>query len=401
MKRQLTIWAGLLLVALLAGCGGGVEQAKPRRQVPGISSPTGIAEPQAKSTVEEITYQGWKALKMTNGLVTLVAVPQIGGRIMQYRLGDQSFLWVNPAEVGNIYPPVADVSELTFRDFGGYKIWRAPSDKWSQTSVSAQSILESGKWTYEIITKRGHKAEIELKSPPDADVTGLQITRNIKMYAGSTHVQITETFENVSEQTAKYSVQQTAQVPGSLAEDVSFSPEAKVYFPLNPDSKHKRRFVYLEEVGAKQFNPLDDNSLMEVSYQGRAGYIGADSMAGWVAYLDSIHSFAFVQCFRQSELEDYPLEGSTITVRTSGEEPYMAVSILTSLHQLSPGETTQATVDWYATRLSGPVRQVTDTAAMTEPVQVTKEDDKFKVTGKLGVFAPGTLAIYLKDKEGK
>ena len=40
MNRYLTILAAILILVILAGCGGGVQQASPRRDVPGVSGPS-------------------------------------------------------------------------------------------------------------------------------------------------------------------------------------------------------------------------------------------------------------------------------------------------------------------------------------------------------------------------
>ncbi len=400
MNRYVNMIAGLLVLILLAGCGGGVEQARPPRKVPGVSGSTGITEPAAKATAEEFNYHGWKAIRMSNGLVTLVAVPEIGGRIIEYKLGDRPLLWVNPNELGKKYD-AADAQNRTYRDFGGYKAWPAPLSKWQGPPDPEGSSLDSGRWTSQIITGRGRRVEVELKSPADKTVTGLQITRNIVMYTGTTNVVITEKFENVSDHEVEWSIQHTSQLLGSLAEDAEFSPESKVYFPLNPDSKHKRRFVYLNESGVDQFSPIEDNSLLEVSYRGHAGRIGADSMGGWAAHLDSISNYAFVQRFTERQLQDYPEQNSTITVRTSSEHSYMELGILSPLERIAPGDTAESRVEWYATRVAGPVRHVSEVAAVNERLKVTKTADEFKITGKLGLFAPGELDIYLKDKDGK
>ncbi len=400
MNRYVNMLAGLLLLVMLAGCGGGVEQAQPPRKVPGLSGETGITEPAAKAIAEEFNYHGWKAIRMSNGLVTLVAVPQIGGRIIEYKLGDRPLLWVNPNQLGKQYE-AADTENRTYRDFGGYKAWPAPLGKWQGPPDPEGSSLDSGRWTSQILTGRGRKVEVELKSPADKQVTGLQITRNIVMYTGTTNVVITEKFENVSDREVEWSIQHTSQLLGSLAKDAKFSPEAKVYFPLNPESKHKRRFVYLNEGGISQFTPIEDNSLLEVSCRGQAGRIGADSMGGWAAYLDSINNYAFVQRFTQRRLQDYPEENSTITVRTNSEYSYMELGILSPLERIAPGGTAQSQVQWYATRVAGPVRQVSEVAAINERLKVAKTADEFKITGKLGLFAPGELDIYLKDKNGK
>ena len=402
MNRYLTILAGILILVILAGCGGGVQQSSPRRDVPGVSGPNrsdSSAEPAAKATAEEFNYQGWQAVRMSNGLVTLVAVPEIGGRIMEYKLGGHPLLWVNPNELGQRYTPDEMADGTTYPDFGGYRTIPVPLDD-STTPADEVSSLDSGRWTHEILAARGRRTEVQMTSPPDK-VTGLQITRTITMYAGTTNVRITEKITNISDAAVEYSIGHTSQVIGSLAADASFSPESRIYFPLNEDSKHKRRFAYINESGTEQFVPIDDNSLIEVSCLGQTGHIGADSMAGWVAHVDGINKYAFVQRFETHPLGDYPLQNSTVTVRTNSEHSCMELTVLSPLHKVSPGDTAQSSVDWYATRVGGPVREVTEVAAFSKRPSVTKTADEFQIAATFGVFAPGGLSVQLKDKDAR
>ena len=49
---------------------------------------------------------GWKSIQMENDLISLQVVPAIGGRVLQYKLGDYEFFYVNK----NLYeksPPLS------------------------------------------------------------------------------------------------------------------------------------------------------------------------------------------------------------------------------------------------------------------------------------------------------
>ena len=48
---------------------------------------------------------GWTSYVMSNGLVRLAVVPEIGGRVMEYSLGGHNFIYVNPWELGRTYVP--------------------------------------------------------------------------------------------------------------------------------------------------------------------------------------------------------------------------------------------------------------------------------------------------------
>jgi len=63
------------------------------------------ATPALGASVNKYTYRGWESLAITNGLIEVQIVPQIGGRVIQFKLGDFEFLWVNPQLAGKRPPP--------------------------------------------------------------------------------------------------------------------------------------------------------------------------------------------------------------------------------------------------------------------------------------------------------
>ena len=38
-------------------------------------------------TAEEIDFRGWDGVRLSNGIIEAVCVPEIGGRLMRFRLG--------------------------------------------------------------------------------------------------------------------------------------------------------------------------------------------------------------------------------------------------------------------------------------------------------------------------
>jgi len=136
VTKWMRVGVVLLAAAVVAGCGAGpstTRQASHQQPtIRGTSFPQQL-EPASQVSVYEDDYHGWRALFMKNGLVTVVAVPAIGGRIMEYKLGSHPFLWVNEAELkgeagvdddGNIY--VSDKNEdggaLKFDNDGNFII---------------------------------------------------------------------------------------------------------------------------------------------------------------------------------------------------------------------------------------------------------------------------------------
>jgi len=405
VMRWMRIAVVLLAAAVVAGCGAGPSSSRQTsRQQPtirGTSFPQQL-EPASQVSVYEDDYHGWPALFMKNGLVTVVAVPAIGGRIMEYKLGSHPFLWVNDAEFGKTYDPPQTEEERQWHNYGGYKVWPAPQSHWGGPPDPPGSRLDAGEWTSEITAQGGQIGEIELVSPPADNVTGLQIKRRVQMFAGTTKVVVTENVQNVSDEVITWSIWGITQVPGSLSSSEKFSEEARIYFPLNPDSRAPEGFWYLLKGTSDQFELLDTGKLMQVSYGFETSKIGADVAGGWMAYVDDINQYAFVQHFEAQSLAEYPDQGANVEIYTSGEEfAYMEMGTLSQLYTLQPGETKSYSQQWYATSLSGPVRDTTELAAIREPLQLADTAEGLQLTGELGIFAPGTLEINLTDNAGR
>jgi hypothetical protein len=394
MKKLVGAALALMVTALLAGCGGGVQQSSSpsQRQVPGVATQTSTRQVAGQATVEEVKYHNWPALRLTNGVVTVLVIPDIGGRILEYKLD------AHPDELGKSYNYADIVSgDVATPDYGGYHAVPIMGADGTPSRDLGKSPLVSGVWTYEILTGRGQKAEVRLTSPSDATGTGLQITRNVVLYAGSTKVRITERFQNVGEAPVSFAIKHIAQVRASLSNEQKFSKEAKVYFPLNPDSKHGDGFVSLASGGSDQFKTIEDGTLMEVSAGGAQGAVGADSTRGWAAYMDTKNKYAFVNRFSVNRIEDYPEQNSSVTVRTSDSRSFMALGISSAVTTISARDTAESYVEWYATRVEPPIRDVTEVAAIHEAPQVTKTAQEFRIKASLGVFATGEVHALLKN----
>ena len=78
------------------------------------------------SRADASTYQGWKTLRLANPLIELQILPEIGGRIIQFKLGDREFLWVNPQLAGKFPEPNGLNAEGGWFNIGGDKLWPAP-----------------------------------------------------------------------------------------------------------------------------------------------------------------------------------------------------------------------------------------------------------------------------------
>ncbi len=406
MRRPAAFLPLFALLTVCVGCGGvetprSAGTSRPRTgRAPGLAARSpGASRPVQAS---EVKYQGWNALRLSNGIITVVAVPDIGGRVMEYKLKAHPFLWVNPAEFGKLHGPPQTEAERTWHNYGGYKAWPAPQERWHGPPDPLGSALDGGRWKGEIGPREPGRASIRLVSPADANVTGLQITREVILHGDSTRLTVRETFKNVGDKPITWSVWDVTQVPGSLGKGAKFSPDARVYFPLNPASKFGQGYYDMLDGGSDQWLKDVAPGIMGVKYLNKTGKIGADSAAGWITYVDEQHDYTYAKRFKVERGAEYPDKGATVEVYTSGgDTSYMEVEVLSPLRVLKPAETFSFTVDWYAARSGGPTLSCTDVGVVQKPLDLGDAKGQLTLTGTFGVFLPGTLEVVFQDNGGR
>lgn len=410
--RQLLCIIGIAALAVyMLGCAAPTQQTRTnmstrgadaaRPSIAGGRGSTAQAQPAAQAAATEVDYFGWKAFKLENGLVTLIAVPDIGGRVMEYKLGGHQFLWVNQAHRGKLPEAPRTEADRAWLNFGGYKSWPGPRNDWGGPPDPLGSQLDAGRWQGKIVTKSGQTATIEMTSPSDANVTGLQITRQVHLRANSTRATIVETYQNVSNRPIICSARGVTQVIGALEADGRPSRDAKVYLPLKQESAHSDGYVLLSGNDATQWRTVAGGKILETSYAGQAARIGADSDGGWITYTDNLHGVTFANTFSVTPDARYPENGSTVQVAPSAAgTPYMDIEVLSPLKALAPGERFSFTHHWSAAKVAGPIIKVTDVGAVRTHPTAARKGDKIVVTGEIGVFAPGEVVLELVNKDG-
>ncbi len=272
--------------------------------------------------IARIDYRGWKdCYRMSNGLIEIVVVPAIGGRIMTYSLNNTNVIYENPAEFGKTYPPVKGV----WRNFGGYKVWPAPQTWWPP-----EPVLDSAESRIEILSP----SSLRIIGAPSPEA-GLQYIKDVTIYPGSSQVTILQKMINVSNQQLERSIWDVTQVkvPG------------RVIFSLNPKSVFPEKIKYwdAEKILSKQL--FFKNGLVLVKYDGSEGKLGADSPSGWIAY--QYQNLTYLKKFQYFPGEKYPDDGCTVEVWANTEPPYVEVEVLSPLKTLEPGQSYIFTEDWY------------------------------------------------------
>jgi len=360
-----------------------------------------VSRPMQDCIAELVEYKGWSAFKLTNGIITLTIVPDIGGRVMEFNLGQHPLFYVNPAEFGKLYNPPKTEAERVWHNYGGYKTWPAPQSRWGGPPDPLGSFLDGGRYTGRITQKSGDVAEVEVVSPKDY-VIGIQFIRRIRIQKGTTHVVAYQTMVNITDKPVTWSIWDVTQVPAKLKAEQKFSQQAWIYFPLNPNSIHEKGYRLLDgEPGNPQWHPNIVPGIMGVQFQFIKGKIGSDNNAGWIAYVDQVHNYAYVKRFRFFPEAEYPDGGCSSEVWCDYQLPYMEVEVLSPLKELAPGESYSFNVDWYAARCPGPIVDANEVGVVNEPLRVEASDNKVNVTGSFGVFYPGSASVIFKDAEGR
>ena len=143
-------------------------------------------------------YRGWKTLEMSNRLVQLQVAPQIGGRVIQFALGNYEYFFVNPELSGKEPPPSGLGSAGEWLNYGGEKLWPAPQgwDNAQQWPGPPAAVLDGSPHEGQIKSAADGRRVIRLQSPKDPR-TGIQFSRTLEIHEGSTCVNFAAEMLNI------------------------------------------------------------------------------------------------------------------------------------------------------------------------------------------------------------
>ena len=245
--------------------------------------------------LEVKTYRGWQeSLILNAGRVRLVVTPAVGGRVTFYGFNGENILFENPASFGK-------TTDTTKEDFwmGGYQCDLGPELRGIPDHVQ----LWKGK--YEWMARRH---AVKVVSPNDTNL-GIQMEKEIFIAPDSGDAGITQRMINTSERDVTFCLwDRTLCVGGGFA-----------LLPLNRKSRFKAGWSLHKTVegkdtydGATPASPKVQvlNGVLVVKMEGAATKVGADSDAGWVAYVKGL--LMFVKYFPYSPKGNYSDGGNSV-----------------------------------------------------------------------------------------
>jgi hypothetical protein len=291
----------------------------------------------AKVTVERVSYHGWvDSYRLTAGNHSLVVVPEIGGRIMEYSVGGHNVIWENEDEYGRTYPISKD-----WHNYGGYKTWVAPQESWGWPP---DPLIDFGKANVEVLQNPQGLPVLRVTGAPGSD-SGLLFIKEISMDENG-EVRLKQIMQNIGGKTITNSIWDLTQT----------RTPCFVAYPLKAHSRFQDGVNYLmsESKNSSQFNVKD--GLCIISYQGDVGKVASDSDGPWMAWFSG--DLAYVKLFDPMRKgSDYPEGGCSVEVFTSeAKVGYLGMELLGPLVTLKPGAKTEFSETWRIIKLSQPVR---------------------------------------------
>ncbi|KAA6300171.1 MAG: hypothetical protein EZS26_003687 [Candidatus Ordinivivax streblomastigis] len=375
--------------------------------------------------VKESRIGEWTIYHFSNHTVSIDVVPLVGGRILQYRLGDHGFFFVNADQLGKLLPPATLGKVGAWGNQGGAKLWPAPQgwDGHNQWPGPPDPVLDGGAYT--VLEKSD--LSITLQSPDDKEYTGIRFTQKVSLDSTGSGISFDVVMKNISDQPIRWGIWSHVQLDASLSGSADFN-HLHLLCPLNPDSRFEKGFdVIFGDKENPSYRITADSSKFEAEYLYKVGKVGIDSPGNWVATLNPKTGDVFVQKYAFVADAVYP-ENSSVEVWTNGigryhafgqdmagendptQNPYILESeILSPYASLKPNEEYHWSFRWFATNLGEGETRIWNCmeagVIASEPKAIILAKNgghlDIQLSGKFGVFYPGKLVAEVLNSKGK
>ena len=285
--------------------------------------------PEGVRRVKVLNYADCFELSNADTKVTLCH--HVGGRVLEYTCQGKNALYLDPKEEkwGTPGGPKSPSSAGRF-DIG------------PEYLIPKRDKLWAGEWQAEAIGPRA----VRLTSQPD-EATGVQLIREFRLDAKSSHLACKQIIKNVSQETKYWSHwSRTFAVHGGIA-----------VVPLTPDTKRYPNGWIMYNQGQEHsiiLKPTDPNvrqrgNFLEVLAPTKFPKLGFDSNAGWFAYVMP-HGQAFVKRYPSPKDGVYPeIAGLTLCFwyPQATQIPAIELEPHGPRNIIKPGASANFTEDWY------------------------------------------------------
>jgi hypothetical protein len=358
-------------------------------------------------TVTREDYRGWRSVRLANGIVELFIVPEIGGRVIQLRIGNSDLLYVNRRHAGRVFSPEENSLDAGWKNYGGSKVWPAPQG-WSgdeEWPGPPDPVLDGGPYSCHVLPEIQATAAVRLESHPDK-YTGLTLSRTIRIFQDSSIVEIQHVMRNTSNRPVRWAIWQVTQQ--AAHRDLTVLVPSHACRQMYGDQKYE----------AISFDPTD--GLCRVRYVNQIAKFAMKPEEGWLATLDSRRAIGLVETFPLFPAlpypDDAPVEAwvngrGSFTIHDdriemeqdpNGCDPYIETELLSPLIALRPGEAYSFQISWHCTSIEADtMTAVNHCAAVGRRLTATRRGREARVTGSFGLFHVGLLELAGVPRNGK
>ncbi len=404
-------------------------------------------------------YKNWKwdnVYVAKNKYISVAVVPDAGGRVLEYNLGDVPSLWVNPKMLGKSFAPKDEVKRDEWRNFGGYRLVPLPIENCAIDKNGNKVnrwpppvIIGDSPYSAEITTNSEGTKSIQVTSGiqnlpvPTFDIQSqtfihpekieerLQYKRSISIEDGSSLVHINHTIINKGDETIKRGIMISSQHVSESKPGLQDGQNFRAYIPFRPKYKLPNGKQY-EIMGtadsrwqyvSKNRMPLDKDNPEHVKhfYNHGTNWMGETApgiyeihydynlMSGfhiisseaWVCYVNKTNNTAFAKILEPYNPELEYDHGLNLAIFCSGlETGYLETEVKTPLKILKPGESFDyKEIHGAAKVLSTPILNVNTTGIITKYLSFDSKSNL--INGEYGVFKEGTAILKFIDASGE
>ena len=341
---------------------------------------------------------GWDAVVMQNGLIIIATEPAIGGRVMQYDLGNFPSILVNSSLFDTTFTPAKNGN---WYNFGGYKTWPAPQSAWSQGGWPPPPTLDYGAYTIDDTSRTKDSVSVAISSSTEQwYAPGIKFKRNATMYPGTSRVRMDETIINEGTTAVNWSMwsitQSIVNHPGKTDYQNYWA-----YFPVNPNSHYGQSGVS-PQGNSSSWKGEVAPGIYGVQFYPDNQKIFADPDKGWIAYADRSDTAVFAKTFPIFEDAQYPDNGARVSVYVSGNglPPYMEIEVKGPMVELAAnGGEYDFTENWWAAKVRDPIVDVDSVGAIAE--RLAYDPIAQTLSAVYGVFYSGTAKAVFTDAKGE
>lgn len=343
----------------------------------------------------------WSALHLSNPLISLSVVPSIGGRVMDFRLGETNVFYGNPRQYGQKPPSGPGGTDIgLWKNYGGSKVWPWPQG-WSSLDEwpgPPDPILDSGPYESKVFSG-DTRASVHLRSAHD-EYSGITLEREMEISPGTSIVRLRHTMRNTSKRPVRWSIWQVSQVDAAQGLDI--------FIPVDG---------FRQTLGDRPYQKIDfdvSRKMLHLAYDNQVAQFAVQANQGWLAALDRARGIVFAEMFpipRRTEDSDgkptgffwvsgagtFTIHGDCIDMSggVNGCDPHVETEIVGPLTHLEPGESSELHTSWRLAAVSAEeIVSVNHCGGVGRKLRI----EAGRVTGSFGVFCEANLELVAFDR---